>query len=65
MGIMLWKRTVSLNKFHPTDLFLKPLKSSEKLWFCNVFRGYRKRPEAGNGFMHQLFHNLKFHAFHI
>lgn len=22
MGIMLWKRTVSLNKCHPTDLFL-------------------------------------------
>ena len=34
------------NPFHATGLFLYPLKTSETLWFSNVFRGYRKRPMA-------------------
>ena len=32
-----------LNPFHSTCLFLYPLKTSENLWFSDVFRGYRKR----------------------
>ena len=33
-----------LNPFHVTGLFLYFLKTSENLWFSDVFRGYRKRP---------------------
>ena len=35
-----------LKPFHATGLFLCPLKTSEHLWFSDVFRGYRKRPVA-------------------
>ena len=35
-----------LKPFHATGLFLCPLKTSENLWFSDVFRGYRKRPVA-------------------
>ena len=42
-----------LNRFastiHATGLFLYPLKSSENVYFSDVFRGYRKRPVVGNG----------------
>ena len=38
--------TVLLKLFHATGLFLYPLKTSEILWFSDVFRGYRKRPVA-------------------
>ena len=34
------------NPFHATGLFLYPLEKSEKFWFSDVFRGYRKRPVA-------------------
>ena len=34
--------------FHVTGLFLYPLKTSENLRFCNVFRGYRKILVAWN-----------------
>ena len=44
-----------LNPFHDTPLFLYLLKTSENLWFSDVFRGYRKRPLAWNGLMYQLF----------
>ena len=37
------------NPFHATDFFLYPLKTSENLWFSNVFRGYRERPVTWNG----------------
>ena len=40
-----------LNPFHATGLFLYPLKTSEKLWFSDIFRVYRKRPMAWNGLM--------------
>ena len=38
-----------LNPFHATGFFWYPLKTSENLWFSDVFRGYRKRPVAWNG----------------
>ena len=38
-----------INPFHATGLFLYPLETSEKLWFSDVFRGYRKRLVAWNG----------------
>ena len=38
-----------INPFHATGLFRKPLKTSENLWFSDVFRGYQKRPVAWNG----------------
>ena len=34
------------NPFHATGLFLKPLKTLENHRFCDVFRGYGKKPEA-------------------
>ena len=37
------------NPFHATDLFWYPLKTSENLWFSDVFRGYQKRLVAWNG----------------
>ena len=36
------------NLFHATGLFRYPLKT-EKLWFSDVFSGYRKRPVAWTG----------------
>ena len=39
------------NSFHATGLFLYLLKTSENLWFSDVFRRYRKRPMAPNGLM--------------
>ena len=38
-----------INPFHATGLFRKPLKTSENLWFSDVFKGYQKRPVAWNG----------------
>ena len=35
-----------VNQFDAIGLFLYPLKTAEKLWFSDVFRGYRKRPVA-------------------
>ena len=40
-----------VNPFHSASHFLYPLKTSENLWFSNVFRGYRKRPVAWFGLM--------------
>ena len=40
---------IFLNSFHTTDLFWYPLKTSENIWFSDVFRGYQKRSEAWNG----------------
>ena len=34
------------NPLHATGLFLYPLKTLENLCFCDLFRGYRKRPVA-------------------
>ena len=39
----------------PLLSLLDLLKTSENLWFYDVFRGYRKRPVAWNGLMYQLF----------
>ena len=33
----------SFNPYQATDLFWFPLKTSENLWFSDVFRGYQKR----------------------
>ena len=43
--------TVTFNPFHAIDLFWYPLKTSENLWFSDVFRGYQKRSVAWNGLM--------------
>ena len=41
------RREIELfNPFHATDIFLYPLKTSENLWFSDVFRGVRKSPVA-------------------
>ena len=48
------KRLTVINPFHSTGLFLYPLKILKKQRFCDVFRGYRKRPVAGNGLMLNL-----------
>ena len=45
-----WWFKFSINPFHVTDLFWYPLKTSENLWFCDVFRGYQKWSVAWNGF---------------
>ena len=37
-----------INLFHTDDIYLYPPKTSENLWFSDVFRGYRKRPVAWN-----------------
>ena len=38
-----------VNPFHASGLFWYPLKTSENLWFSDVFRGYQKRTVAWNG----------------
>ena len=40
--------------FMPLVPFYTPLKTSEKLWFSNFFRGYRKRPKTWNGMSKNL-----------
>ena len=44
-----FKNPFWLTPFHATGFFLYPLKSSENLWFSDVFRGCRKRPMEWNG----------------
>ena len=34
-------RSIRINPFHTNVPFLYPLKTSENLWFFDVFRGYR------------------------
>ena len=44
----IWERNKSGligNIFHATVFFLDLLKISEKIWFSDIFRGYRKRHE--------------------
>lgn len=36
------------NPFDVSSFFLYPLKIFKKVWFCDVFRSYRKRPVAWN-----------------
>ena len=38
-----------INPFYTADLLWYPLKTSENLWFSDVFRGYQKRSVAWNG----------------
>ena len=47
-----------LNPFHATGLFLHPLKTSENLWFSDVFRGYGKRPATGNGLKYLISYQM-------
>ena len=47
-----------MDPFHANDLFLYPLKTSENLWFSDVFRGYRKRPMARNGLTENMNFNI-------
>ena len=35
--------TIWVNQFHTASFFLYLLKTSENLWFFDIFRGYRKR----------------------
>ena len=39
----------SFNPFEAKVLFLYHLKTSENLWFCDIFRGYRKETFSWNG----------------
>ena len=48
------RNLVRANTFRATILFLYPMKTSENRWFCDVFRGYRKRPVAWNGITAQI-----------
>ena len=41
--------SVILHPFNAIGLFLYLLKTSDNLWFCDVFSGYRKRPVEWNG----------------
>ena len=46
----IWSTKVDFyNQLHATDFFLYPQKTSENLWFSDVFRGYRKRAVTWNG----------------
>ena len=49
--IIYWRAIKSLfiNSFHATGLFLYPLKATENLWFSDVFRGYREGLVVWNG----------------
>ena len=38
------KHLLLINPFHVAGLFLYPLETSEKLWFSNAFREFRKKP---------------------
>ena len=42
------------NLFHANGLFWYPLKTSENLWFSDVFRGYQKRQLAWNRLTTQM-----------
>ena len=44
---------------HVTGFLLYPLKTSEKQWFPNVFRGYRKKLVAWNGLKGSMLKYLK------
>ena len=44
-----------VNPFHAIGFSLYLLKTSENLWFYDVFRKYWKRLVAWNGLMYQLF----------
>ena len=35
-----------INQFYAITLLLQPLKTSEYIWFSDVFRGYRKKSAA-------------------
>ena len=48
-----------IDLFHATDLFWYPLKSSENLWFSDVFSGYQKKSVAWNGLCELLIRNIK------
>ena len=53
-GFLKWNSY--LNPFHTTDLFLYHLKTSENQSFSDVFRGYKKRSVAWNGFTSHFLH---------
>ena len=55
LGIF-WKHLQNtFNPFQANVPFLYPLKTSENLWFSEVFRGYRKGTLAWNGLIEQHF----------
>ena len=48
----LWEFPYVINyvdKFHATGFFLYPLKTSENVWYSDIFWGYGKRPVAVSG----------------
>ena len=46
---------IFINPFQATDPFLYPLKTSENLWFSDVFKGYRKRSLAKNVLIYEIY----------
>ena len=49
----------ALNPFHTTGLFQYPLKTSENLWFSDVFRWYQKKSVAWNGLIKPFWYMAK------
>ena len=43
------------NPFHATGIFLYPLKTSENLWFSDIFKGYRKKLWHEMGWLFKIF----------
>ena len=58
--MLVWLGMVVINPFHVTGSFLYPLKTSENIWFSDVFRGYRKTSgmELVNGWARIIKHSL-------
>ena len=53
-GIKHRRKYYFLTSFYVTSLSLNPLKTSEDLWFSDVFRGFRKRLMVWNGLISRL-----------
>ena len=49
LSTLSFRQYTFINPFHATGLFWYPLKTSENLWFSDVFRGYQKRSVVWNG----------------
>ena len=47
--LLIFSFKIFFNPFHATDLFWYPLKTSENVWFSDVFKGYQKGSVAWNG----------------
>ena len=45
--------------FQPNVPFLNPLKTSENLWFSDIFRGYRNETLGENGLNYSMSFEIK------